>query len=61
MIINKLPDPSTDKIIDMDFALLYPNVVQHYNIEFLNELQRLLRIRDRNKKLNRILNNINER
>jgi len=49
----------TKDIPNFDFASLYPNVMQDLTGDVTEEFRRLMRIRDRNKKLNKILNNLN--
>ena len=52
MITKKLPDVSTDKIPDMDYASLYPTVMKDF-------YDNRIKMKRRKKKLNKILNNIN--
>jgi len=49
-----------NKPINMDFASLYPNVVQNVTENGREELNRLLKMMDRKKKMEKILNNIND-
>ena len=43
----------------MDFASLYPSVMQSVTDSGNVELERIIKMMNRNKKLKRILNNIN--
>jgi len=46
-------------IPSFDYASLYPTNMQNLSGDATEEFRKLMRIRDRNKKLNKILNNIN--
>jgi len=52
-------EPIKNIPMNFDFASLYPNVVQTVTGEGREELNRLLKLMERKKKMEKILNNIN--